>query len=425
MAANFLKSRQGRYAAYATTYILVILAVLAAVNFLANRYDKSYDSTSNKQFSLSDQTIKFVGNLKNDIKVTYFDEASRFPQARDLLDRYTALSPKVKVEFIDPVKKPQQAKSAGYRRDVTILVDSGARKEEAKSLTEEEVTGAIIRSQKSGERNVCFVNAANERSIDDEAASGFSLMKQMLERDNYKTRTIDFKPKAAEPGKPVAIGQTPVAAAVEVPKDCLVLVIGGPQLDYPTPIVDAFKKYVEGGGHALFMLDNVLKIGRGEPTAENTALVQLLTEWGVTANKDLVLDLSGIGNMFGAGPEIPIILQYEPSPITRPLTRVPTAFPVPRSLEVKSGGKSTVEKLFGTTEDSIAVTEVAASGAIDPKKGKKGPFTLGASATYAGLAERPLRRGGHFAVGRESRDGLAHARQSRSVHEHDQLADRR
>ena len=60
------------------------------------------------------------------------------------------------------------------------------------------------------------------------------------------------------------------------------------------------------------MLDNVLRIGRGEPTAENTELVNVLTDWGVTANKDLVLDLSGIGNMFGAGPEIPIILQYEP-----------------------------------------------------------------------------------------------------------------
>ena len=38
---------------------LVILAVLAAVNFLANRYDKSFDSTANKQFSLSDQTIRW------------------------------------------------------------------------------------------------------------------------------------------------------------------------------------------------------------------------------------------------------------------------------------------------------------------------------------------------------------------------------
>src|ERR1035438_10014879 len=119
MADSFLKSRQTRYTAYAGTYIL---AVLGSINFLANRYDKSYDSTSNKQFSLSDQTIKVVGNLKSDLKLTYFDEATHFPQARDLLDRYTALSPKLKVEFIDQTKKPQQAKSAGYRRDVTIQI---------------------------------------------------------------------------------------------------------------------------------------------------------------------------------------------------------------------------------------------------------------------------------------------------------------
>src|SRR3954465_8042082 len=98
MAANFLKSRQSRYTAYAGTYIIVIIAVLAAVNFLANRYNKSYDSTSNKQFSLSDQTTKVVKNLNRDVKITYFDETSRFPQGRDLLDRYTTLSPKLHTE---------------------------------------------------------------------------------------------------------------------------------------------------------------------------------------------------------------------------------------------------------------------------------------------------------------------------------------
>ena len=116
MSHEWLKARQTKFTAYATVYILVTIAVLAALNFLANRYTKSYDSTANKQFSLSDQTIKVVKGLKNDVNVYYFDESSRFPQARDLLDRYSALSPKLKVDFIDPVKKPQQAKEAGYRR---------------------------------------------------------------------------------------------------------------------------------------------------------------------------------------------------------------------------------------------------------------------------------------------------------------------
>src|SRR5947207_4620100 len=114
MPANFLKSRQTRYTAYAGTYIIVILAVLGAVNFLANRYSKAYDSTSNKQFSLSDQTIKLAQGLKSDVKITYFDDQTRFPQAKDLLDRYSALSTKIHVDYVDPVKKPQVAKAAGY-----------------------------------------------------------------------------------------------------------------------------------------------------------------------------------------------------------------------------------------------------------------------------------------------------------------------
>src|SRR3954463_6179905 len=106
MAQEWMKARQTKFAAYASVYIVVIIAVLAALNFLANRYTKSYDSTSNKQFSLSDQTVKVVKGLKSDVKLYYFDETTRFPQARDLLDRYSALSPKLKVDFIDPVKKP-------------------------------------------------------------------------------------------------------------------------------------------------------------------------------------------------------------------------------------------------------------------------------------------------------------------------------
>src|SRR5579863_3833726 len=108
MRTDWLKKRQTKYTAYASAYIIVILGVLGAVNFLANRYDKSYDATANKQFSLSDQTVKLVKGLSRDVKIIDFDESTRFPQAKDLLDRYAALSPKLHVEYIDPVKKPQQ-----------------------------------------------------------------------------------------------------------------------------------------------------------------------------------------------------------------------------------------------------------------------------------------------------------------------------
>jgi ABC-type uncharacterized transport system involved in gliding motility auxiliary subunit len=384
MAANWFRSRQGKYTGYAVAYTLVVLGVLAGVNFLANRYDKSYDSTSNKQFSLSDQTIKLVKGLKTNLKLTFFGETSGFPAARDLLDRYSSLSPKLQVTYLDPVRKPQQAKSAGYRSDSPVVVENGPKREGAKSLTEEEVTGAIIRAEKTGERNVYFLSAGGEHSIEDSEPGGYSIAKELVERDNYKTSVLAPKGAAPEAGKTLSVGQAPAAASFEIPKDCTVLVIGGPQTAYPPAVVNAIGAYVEGGGRALIMLDNPLRIGRSEPPSENAELVKLLADWGVTVNKDLVLDLSGIGGIFGLGPEVPVILQYESHPITQPLTRLPTAFPIARSLDVKNGDKTAVEKLISTTADSVAVTDIGAGGAIDPRKGKKGPLTLAAAGTFTG-----------------------------------------
>src|SRR5580704_11393938 len=100
MKADWIKARQTKYSAYVAVYILVIVAVLGVANFLANRYDKSYDATSNKQFSLSDQTVKAVKGLKKDVNVTYFGDTTKFPQARDLLGRYSNLSPKFRATYV-------------------------------------------------------------------------------------------------------------------------------------------------------------------------------------------------------------------------------------------------------------------------------------------------------------------------------------
>jgi ABC-type uncharacterized transport system involved in gliding motility auxiliary subunit len=97
----------------------------------------------------------------------------------------------------------------------------------------------------------------------------------------------------------------------------------------------------------------------------------------------LVLDLSGVGQIFRLGPEVPLVLRYESHPITQPLTRVPTAYPISRSMEALSVGKTTLSKLVATTDASVATTSVSARGAVDPTKGKKGPLTLAVAGTFS------------------------------------------
>ncbi len=364
MRMNWLTARQTKYTAYFVTYLLVILAVLGLANWLANRHNWSLDSTANKRFSLSGQTDKVVRNLKQDVTVYYFDRTSEFGKARDLLDRYDNLSTRLKVVYVDPDKKPQLAKAYGVRSYGTVFLETGGKKEEAKSVTEEEITGALVRALKGGERSVCVVSGSGEHGLEDSERSGYSSLKEAIEKNNYKTRTISLLEKP------------------EVPKDCTILMVGGPKYDYTAPAVEAIKKYVESGGRALFLLDPPLKLGKGE-TGDNVALVQMLQGWGVTLQKNLVLDTSGVGQLFGLSEVVPLVTSYEFHPIVREMKEIATAFPVAQSLEVKSADKASPEKLFSTSGNSYATTNLS-SGEIrlNPAKDKKGPFVLGAAGTY-------------------------------------------
>jgi ABC-type uncharacterized transport system involved in gliding motility auxiliary subunit len=364
MNTKFLQARQTKYAAYAATYILIVLGVLSTINVLANRYNKAYDTTSNKRYSLSDQTAKIVKGLKQDANITYFAQSSRFREARDQLDLYANLSPKVHVKYVDPDKEPNVAREAGVKNYGTTIVQIGGNKNEAASLTEEGITGAFIRDLKNTTRTVCFVTGSGEHQIDNSDRSGYSRFKELLSKEEYTAKSINLLQNA------------------EVPSDCTVLIVAGPNGDYVQPQVDAIKKYVEGGGRAFFLLDPPLKMGRSE-IADNAALASLLQSWGVTPDKDLILDMNPVGQLVGVGPQVALVSSYDSHAIVNDMKGTATGFPLSRSLEVKNGDKTSVTKLFSSSDTSLA-TEKLNSPAVDPNdpKNKKGPLTLAAAGTY-------------------------------------------
>jgi ABC-type uncharacterized transport system involved in gliding motility auxiliary subunit len=364
MASQWLKARQTKFAAYAATYVLVVIAVIVVVNVLADRYNKSYDATANKRYSLSEQTAKIVKGLNQDATITYFNQSTRFRDGKDLLEEYKNLSPKVKVEYVDPDKEPQRARAAGVRNFGTAIVRVGDKKEEAKTMTEEGITGAFIRDLKSNSRTVCFVTGSGEHQIDDSDREGFSQFKQLLAKDDYETKAVDLLQKP------------------EVPSDCTTLVVAGPTRNYVQPAVDALKKYVEDGGRAFFMLDPPLKMGRSD-IADNDALTSLLQSWGVTVDKDLILDLSPVGQIFGLGPQVALVSSYSSQPIVSEIKRTATGFPLARSIQIKNGDKTNVEKLFDSSTSSLATTNLSSDRvSVQDPNNKKGPLTLAAAGTY-------------------------------------------
>ncbi len=379
MASQWLKARQTKYAAFATIYILVVLAVVVIANVLADRYNKSCDTTSNKRYSLSEQTQKIVGGLKQDATISYFNVSTRFGEGRDLLSEYASLSPKVTVTYVDPQKDPEAARAAGIDHIPAVTVATDGRTNQAVSVNEQGITGAFIRDISGSVRTVCFVTGSGEHSIDDSGADSLSDLKQMLADDNYETETINL------------------VTSDTIPASCTSVVIAGPTTNYLQPEVSAIKSYVENGGRAMFMIGAPLQFGQ-EPIAENNALTSLLQSWGVTADEDLVLDLNPIGQLYGVGADVPLAHDYSSQPIVAGMKQITTGFPLARSLTVANGAKTSVQQLFESSDSSLATMNLNSPrvNVRDPNN-RRGPFILGVAGTYS--INKPNEQGRFVVVG--------------------------
>jgi ABC-type uncharacterized transport system involved in gliding motility auxiliary subunit len=355
--ADLMQARRTKYGAFVAIYLLVILGVVGIANWLASQYNKTVDVTSNKQFTLSDQTEKVAKNLKRDVTVYYFDKSDSYDRARDMLDRYQNLSSRIKVSYVDPDKKPDVARMEGARNIGDIVVDNGEKKETAKALTEEELTGALVRVSKTGAKTVCFVTGSGERGIADTGRDGYSAAKDAIEKSNYKTQTISLIEKP------------------EVPKTCSVVVVGGPKRDYLDPMVDALKTYVQGGGRLILSFDAVLNLP-DQKMGDTPKLAALAGQWGVTPKGDVILDLGSASRIFGQ--LSPVAGTYEQHPIVRVMQDIASVFPLARSLEVKAPA----EKLFSSSADSFGLTNPKLPiKEADLATAAKGPFVLGAAAS--------------------------------------------
>jgi ABC-type uncharacterized transport system involved in gliding motility auxiliary subunit len=368
MKLDWMKTRQAKSGAYMAVYVVVAFAILAAVNYLAVQYNKNYDATKDKIYSLSDQTLKVLHNLDRDVKIYYFDRKMQFSRAKDQLVRYENASNKVKVEYVDPDSKPELAQAMNVRTYGTVFVEMGATREQADSMNEEEVTNAIIKAIKGKAKKACLLAGHGEAGPEDAERDGFASAKKEIEGANYTTETVSLLEKP------------------EIPSDCTLLIIAGPAKDYLEPEIDLLRKYVEGGGRVLFMLDSPADI-RGGDRQKSERLVELLASWGVRVNNDVVVDVSGVGRLFGGSPLTPLVAQYESHPIGEGMGGVATFFPMTRSVEPGDSAEHwNVTKLFNTTPNSFATPELKVNdGELvrNPSSERQGPIPVGVAATYA------------------------------------------
>ena len=355
-----MKARQLRYGGNSAVLVLVVLGILGAVNYIAYRRPLKKDLTANKRFTLSDQTLKVVGGLKEDVRVLYFQRAAELLGADERLRQYEALSPRLKAEFVDPYQAPTRARDYGITGPLpTIVVERGARRERASSDSEQDLTNAIVKVTRDGQKTVCFAEGEGERDVEDGGDGGYTGAKEALTRSNYLTKKVVLARERA------------------VPADCSMIVVAGPQIDLLPAVVDAVRAHVAGGGKALVMAEPPFK-------AAQPNLDGLLASWSLQAGKDVVIDSSGMGQLMGLDALSPLVVDYPYHEITKGF-RVMTVFHEARSLQAATEGGLpgvSAQNIVQTSPASWAESDLTLKQPVSAGPGDKpGPIALAAVAT--------------------------------------------
>ena len=362
--ATFYKGRGARYGTLSIVSIIVFLAILVAVNYLGSRRNKRWDLTANQVFSLSDQTVKILRELKEPVTFVVYDRQDRQDLHRDRLEEFTYQSPQVRTEFVDPDREPARANEAKIETLPTILVQHKGRTERISSSNEQDLTNALIKAVTGQARKVYFTQGHGEKDTASSERTGYSTILEALKQDNFGVDSLVLITQKA------------------VPDDATIVVIAGPTTDFFPPEIDALKAYVAKGGKVLVLLDPPAKVGATQPL-----LTQFLADWGINAGNDVVLDASGVGQMLGTDASVPVAAQYPSHPITQGF-RVLTAYPMARSMSPIEGGSNshTAQPLVNTSQQSWAEADISSLSAgkgeveFNANKGdRQGPITLAAA----------------------------------------------
>jgi ABC-type uncharacterized transport system involved in gliding motility auxiliary subunit len=222
----------------------------------------------------------------------------------------------------------------------------------------------LVKAVQGRQLKVYFVQGHGEHDPDASDRPGYSAVKSSLGSDNY------------------AVEKLVLAQQKDVPADASVLVIAGPRTDFLPNEIEMLKAYLERGGKVLFMLDPPARAD----SPEITSVVALLKDWGIEVGRNVVVDVSGLGQLFGAGAEVPVAAKYNPHPITEGF-RLMTGYPLARSVSTITGNTSGKfpQTLVETSASSWAESDIktlASSGEVqrEPEKGdKEGPVALAAA----------------------------------------------
>lgn len=287
--------------------LFVILFVLfcGILAWLSTQYKFTLDLSANQRNSLSEPTQRLLQGIPQALTITAFvSPVSEQKAALDtLFGRYRDQQPLIEYRSINPDLVPAQLREFNIQQDGEVVIEYNGRSENIRQLTELNVTNAIARLLRQGQRWVVFLQGHGERDPFADANHDLQLFGARLSQKGFQIETVKLT-------------DTP-----QIPDNTDVLVIADPTSDMQAGELKLIEQYIERGGNLLWL---------SEPASGNrldTISERLEIEFLEGVIVDPSTQLLGIDRV-----DYALAADYSPHPITRNIDSV-SLYPTARAIE--------------------------------------------------------------------------------------------
>jgi ABC-2 type transport system permease protein len=363
---KYFQTRESKNGTYSIgiTIIVVIIAILA--NLIIGQLPEKYrelDISSNKIYEISSVSKKLLKGLDQDVKMTVLaDKEETDQRIKTFLSKYTGLSSKISVEWIDPVLHPSALTE--YNASENSIVVSCEETGKTTTISFDDIlvadmssyyyTGSTTVSEFDGDGQlssaVNYVTSDKTWKIYRTTGHGES---------TFSTTVSDLLDKAN-----TETAELNMVMTAQVPDDCDLLLMYAPTTDLSEQEAETISSYLQSGGKVMVLLGDK---GKGElPNLES-----VLKTYGLELADGYIADLQRNyqGNYYYIFPELSL-----DSDLSEGISSEMVLLINAHGLEETDPARDTitVSSFMETSSDAYAVTEEAQT---------EGSYILGAVAT--------------------------------------------
>ncbi|WP_342552588.1 GldG family protein [Paenibacillus sp. FSL R7-0652] len=307
------------------------------------------DLTSNKQYTLSDQSLTAIKNIKDDVNILVLtvENANNTVLNRevsDMVQEYTKRSSKLKMKQYNLTQEPALASKYGITGSSIVLEQGDRHKviDTASLFTangdgndgsyqftgEEKLTQALMNLSSTETKKMVFLTGHEELSL-----SQMGMLRSSLEQNNISTEELQLN------------------QAGKVPEDADVLAIIGPQRDLSDAELKAVRAYMSSGGKLL------ISLGFAENMKSSWKNIDaLIADYGVVDEHAVMVDNKQASTM---GP-LWVVPEYGSHAITDKLaqSKLYPMLSLSIALTSKEQDKYKLSPLMHSSNDSYGETDI-------------------------------------------------------------------